>query len=715
MRFYYQAMVCGRRVKYVEPCGGNQELNARAARSGIFRIMSQRFSLARLRTRDSLSSLLCAALLLAGSPSAFAAEVASGPPAVAAFASLPVVRDVKLSPDGLRYAAIVISGGRTQLVIQPIVSADSPAPLPGVRIDVGERILVDHDWASDERLLFRTRAVEVVLGRKVQQILLSSVDVAGGQRLDFHQNHNELGFARLTSSLVSRLEQDSEHVLAILDNEPQAANWGLPRVHRINVVTGTRKLVQRNRIGVTQWLADAQGEIRLGVQVPTGANSLDTRIYYRAEVDRDWVVLQDVGYFERHRLLPQRFHPHLRNVLLVTSAELMDDAIDGGKPFVFAFDLSENRLLGPYVDEAEARALALLGRAYPGSRIELVSTDDAGRRYVARVSSSTTAPRYVLSDLGAGSVGVLARTYRCLDDWPLAPMRRIDYTARDGLNIPAYLTMPQAPAAVGRAPAAAYEAPAAAYQEPAAAKTQKAATRVQPVPLVVLVHGGPWARDYPGFDTVVQFLASRGYAVLQPQYRGSTGFGSAHLEAGYRQWGLAISDDITDGVLEMIDRGQVDAERICIVGASFGGYAAAMALAKTPDLYRCGISINGVLDLKALINDAWSLEFFGINRAVWNEAKDVRRASPLARASDIRSPLLLLAGTDDTVVPIKHSRRLAKRLQRLKRPVELLELEDGEHWRSNSAIEIAKWSAVEAFLARHLGSATPHQGVRSSR
>lgn len=630
--------------------------------------------------------MLRGALLLACSQAVLATDSAVAPPPVEAFARLPVVQQMRLSPDGERYAASVVSQGRTQLLIQPIASASQPARGPSARIDVGERLLVDHFWASNERLLFRTRAVESVLGQAVQHIVLSSVDLSGEQRIDFHQNHNELGFTRLTTSLVSRLKGDPDHVLAVLDNEPAATNWGLPRVHRINVRTGARTLVQRNRIGVTQWLADARGDIRLGVRVPTGAGSLDTRIYYRAEADQDWEVLQDVGYFDRQRLLPVRFHPKLRNVLLVTSGELMDEAIDSGEPFLFSFDLADRSLLGPFEDEDEARARALLGRAYPGSRVEMLSSDDAGKRYIARVSSSTKIPRYVLCDLEQGSVGVLAETYGALAGWPLAPMRRIDYSARDGLNIPAFLTMPVV-AGVGSGEAS--------------------RTPVQPVPMVVLVHGGPWARDYPGFDNVVQLLASRGYAVLQPQYRGSTGFGTAHLEAGYRQWGLAISDDITDGVRALIARGQVDPERICIAGSSFGGYAAAMALAKTPDLYRCGISINGVLDLKALINDSWSQEYFGINRAVWNESGDVRRTSPLSRAQDIRAPLLLIAGTDDTVVPIKHSRRLAKRLQRLKRPVELLELEGGEHWRTSSEVEITKFSAVVEFLARHFDAGVP--------
>lgn len=616
------------------------------------------------------------ALLLVLSQSAVAADTVTAPPSVETFAALPLVRDIKLSPDGASYAAIVTRAGKNELVIAPIASVDATARGTTARIDVGERLLVDHAWASNDRLLFRTRALEGVYGRTVQHIILSSVNRAGRDRIDFHQNHNELGITRLATSLISRIEDEPDHVLAVLDNEPAASNWGLPRVHRINVTTGARKLVQRNRLGVTQWFADARGDVRLGVKVPTGSQSLDTRIYYRPEIDRDWVILQDVGYFDRERLLPVRFHPDLRNVLLVTTGELMDEAVDSDKPFLFAFDLTEKTLLGPFEDAVEVQAMDLFGRAYPGSRIELTSLDDAGRRVVARVSKSTMTPRYVLADLEQGSVGVLALTYRGLDGWPLAPMRRIDYAARDGLNVPAFLTKPLM------------------------------AKHGERLPLVVLVHGGPWARDYAGFDSLVQLLASRGYAVLQPQYRGSTGFGTAHLEAGYRQWGLAISDDITDGVLAMIERGQIDPQRICIAGSSFGGYAAAIALAKTPELYSCGISINGVLDLKALINDAWSMDFFGINRAVWNDSRDVRRTSPLARAKDIHTPLLLIAGTDDTVVPIKHSRRLAKRLRRLDRPVELLELEGGEHWRSDTAVEITKWSALEAFLAEHLGAET---------
>ena len=156
--------------------------------------------------------------------------------------------------------------------------------------------------------------------------------------------------------------------------------------------------------------------------------------------------------------------------------------------------------------------------------------------------------------------------------------------------------------------------------------------------MVIYPHGGPWAHDEWGFDNYVQFFASRGYAVFQPQFRGSTGHGIHHQEAGYGQWGYAIQDDITDGVSWLIEQGIADPDRICIVGSSFGGYAAAMGVAKTPDLFRCAISINGVLNFKTFMRSQRRLLFSAINRAITKGDGDSEMASPYHMAKDITAP-----------------------------------------------------------------------------
>jgi dipeptidyl aminopeptidase/acylaminoacyl peptidase len=288
-----------------------------------------------------------------------------------------------------------------------------------------------------------------------------------------------------------------------------------------------------------------------------------------------------------------------------------------------------------------------------------------------KLYSDISVPQYYLLDLKEQKLVGLASEYPNLENAVLSPMEKVEYEARDGLKIPAYLTIP-------------------------------VNSKKEKLPIVVYPHGGPWAHDEWGFDNYVQFFASRGYAVFQPQFRGSTGFGTAFEEAGYGQWGMKIQDDITDGVRWLIDEGVADPERIAIVGASFGGYAAAMGAAKTPDLYKCIVSINGVLDLKSFHDNGRNYYFDSINRKMWNNWEDVENTSPYHLAENIQAPMLLIAGERDTVVPTAHSKKMHKRLKKLKKTSQYIELENGEHWRTNEENEIVLLKTLEAFLGEHL-------------
>ena len=189
------------------------------------------------------------------------------------------------------------------------------------------------------------------------------------------------------------------------------------------------------------------------------------------------------------------------------------------------------------------------------------------------------------------------------------------------------------------------------------------------LPLVVLPHGGPHRRDTPDFDWWSQFLASRGYAVLRPQFRGSTGLGTEHLLAGRGQWGLRMQDDVTDGVKALISQGIVDPKRVCIVGASYGGYAALAGAAFTPELYACAISVAGVSDLAEVIaydekmgGDESDSVYYERESIGSRDDPKVGEKSPARHARDIRAPILLLHGTNDTVVPFAQSQMMANAL-----------------------------------------------------
>jgi dipeptidyl aminopeptidase/acylaminoacyl peptidase len=263
----------------------------------------------------------------------------------------------------------------------------------------------------------------------------------------------------------------------------------------------------------------------------------------------------------------------------------------------------------------------------------------------------------------------------------LGPVREFPYPARDQYSLLAYLTLP-----------------------PGASERN--------LPVVVLPHGGPESRDDPGFDWMTQFLASRGYAVFQPQFRGSSGFGAAHADAGRKQWGLRMQDDVTDGVKALIDQGIADPRRICIAGISYGGYAALAGATFTPELYACAASIGGVSDLPNMLG--WVQKDLGKESnslAYWRDHiggttdPQVVAKSPARFATAIRAPILLIHGTDDTTVPIDQARGMARALTAAGKKFELIELEGDDHYLSSSATRVRALRELERFLAIHLPDA----------
>jgi dipeptidyl aminopeptidase/acylaminoacyl peptidase len=234
-----------------------------------------------------------------------------------------------------------------------------------------------------------------------------------------------------------------------------------------------------------------------------------------------------------------------------------------------------------------------------------------------------------------------------------------------------------------------------------------AAGKTPPLPLVLLPHGGPHSRDHADFDVETEFLANRGYAVLQVNFRGSAGFGHDFMVAGLQRWGLEMQDDLTDAVQWAVAQGVADPARICIVGGSYGGYAALMGLVKTPQLYRCAASFAGVADLIDLIQHYG--DYIGGHAAMqaqlgsaWSDRDRLRATSPALNADRIQAPVLLVHGTADRSVPVDQSRDMASALKRLGKPHRYIEQPGGDHHLSRYSHRLEYFKALEAFLAEHL-------------
>jgi dipeptidyl aminopeptidase/acylaminoacyl peptidase len=335
-----------------------------------------------------------------------------------------------------------------------------------------------------------------------------------------------------------------------------------------------------------------------------------------------------------------------------------------------------------WIDPAVEKRYAALGRTFAGRTSEVVSRSSDNKRIVVRVSSGTQPPIYYLVDYGAKTADIVGEAYPALANMTPGTQRAYAYKSRDGVDLNAYLTIP----------------PGAAEKD---------------LPLVVMPHGGPEARDDPDFDWWTQFLSSRGYAVLRPEFRGSTGFGREHVLAGRGQWGLRMQDDITDAVKSVIADGIADKKRVCIVGASYGGYAALAGVTYTPELYACGVSVAGVADLGEML--AYGEKMSGDDSdstLYWRDSIGTRddprvgQKSPARHARNIRAPVLLIHGSNDSVVPFAQSQMMDNALSEAGVPHQLISLDSEDHWLSSGATRIRLLSEIEKFLAANL--ATKH-------
>lgn len=333
-----------------------------------------------------------------------------------------------------------------------------------------------------------------------------------------------------------------------------------------------------------------------------------------------------------------------------------------------------------FIDAEAARRWAAIERAFAGKRPKLMSWNDALNQAVV-FTDQGEAGVYQLIDFRRGVAEILAEPYPTIPSDRVGATRMATYKAADGLEIPAYLTVPPG------------------------VETPKA------LPLIVLAHGGPASQDVAGFDWWAQALASRGYAVLQANFRGSTGYGRSFLEAGYGEWGRKMQTDLSDGVRWLASEGVIDPERVCIVGASYGGYAAMAGMTLDAGVYRCGVAVAGVSDLRRMVNWEARLEDRRDSQTVryWNRFMGAERLndrgldqlSPAYLAQASAGPLLLLHGRDDTVVPIEQSRVMADALQRAGKPVEFIELKGEDHWLSRADTRLQMLQETLRFLQAH--------------
>ncbi len=471
---------------------------------------------------------------------------------------------------------------------------------------------------------------------------------------------------------------------------------------RVDVAKGRGNIAERGSADTKRWSVDAQGEAR--IRIDEDIISHKVSIYARAKGQKQWRPLANVdredGYLgysdaEDAAFMVRKSADGVSQIIRVRLAggepEVVGKSVtnqdvallrDGHLTTPVAIYSGAERPVYEWLDPQLGSVHAALSRAFKGADVLLTGWSKDRTRFVVRVTSPSTPAAWYLFDKTRKELSPLGEEYPELKDQALGQTRWLTYKARDGLEIPAYLTLPPgAPASGGK------------------------------LPLIVMPHGGPASRDTFDFDWWAQFLATRGYAVLQPQFRGSSGFGDAFEKAGEREWGGKIQTDLLDGVAKLAADGVVDPSRVCVVGSSFGGYSALAGATLHPEAYRCAVSVNGVSDLPQSLGetvtaygkDSGSFRYW--RQVMGSTASDptaLTSISPARRVSKATPPVLLVWGERDTTVLPAQSERMRDAMQAAGRPVETLALEKDDHYLTNSASRTQVLEATEKFLAKHL-------------
>ena len=604
------------------------------------------------------------------------------------FAALPFMEGPRLSPDGTRVASKIAVRGTLYFAVTPLFGGAKPSLLQAGESDINWWRWVNDDWlvlgigdtVKIEGEDFYVRRALGVSADGAKMVPLAWRDAAQGA-------DDVIWIADDGTPRIRLAVQQSIY----LNNENF---W--PQVFEIDVSTGKSKAVVRPHPDVGSWYADGSGTVRVGIGATNEGRSL--RLLYRERDGAGFAVIDRANSRKGQKLLlPSLFLPEPGQALAIDDRGGFDALYKldlktmtvGERVFGAAAhdidgivaDRSGTKLLGVVVTEAAskvhwldsdlAKLQASLDEAVPGRRASIVSLDSARERFLVHIGGADRPGTYYYVTALGGALQRLAHVNSRIGAGKLHPVRTIRYKARDGLEIPAVLTVPAGVEAKG-------------------------------LPVVVMPHGGPFARDSETWDWWSQFLADRGYAVVQPNYRGSSGYGTAFAEKGEGQWGLAMQDDLNDALAFLARESIADPKRAAMVGGSYGGYAAMRAAQRDGALYRCAVSFAGVSDLQALLR--YDSRFLNTGRGIdWlrKQAPDLRAVSPINFPGQFSIPVLLVHGKKDQRVPVKQSRELAEKLGKAGKKVRYVEQPLGDHHASREADRLQFLTELEAFLKEH--------------
>jgi dipeptidyl aminopeptidase/acylaminoacyl peptidase len=636
-----------------------------------------------------------------------AAAAQDKPPPVADFFKRPNISAVRRAPGGKHIAALREVNGRANATV-----VDTTTRKAVVVTNFSDADVAALGWVNENRLVFsltdRSRGsgdqfsgglfVVDRDGSNFRPLVERSLFTEGGRQL------------AAGSTFHSRIFENGKWSDEILVQVPSRMERGesSSNVYRVNTSNGQSSLLTLGGpTNAIAWVFDRDVVARVALSQVGGA----TRFHYRDGADKPWRQLFEVGASEVTKtVVPLAFDA--KGQLYVSAYAGQDNAaiyrfdtaagrldpepvfaakgfdVDGG--LVFSDDGA--RLRGVrydgdrertyWIDEEVAKIQKQIDATLPDT-VNSLQPGQGGEDALTIVSSySDRDPgRYYLFDAKKKQIEQIAVQRPWINPSAMSPTRVLIYRARDGMSIPAQLTVPRGQEA-------------------------------KKSPLVVLHFGGPWVRPFEWrWNEIVQFLASRGYAVFMPAPRGSTGFGAKLFTAGWKQWGLGMQDDVTDGVRALIADGVVDANRVGIAGASYGGYLAMMALVKEPELFKCAINWVGVTDPSFMFSVTWT-DFNRVDSGRFRlplligdpdkDAEQFKRTSPVERAAEIKQPVLMAYGGLDQRVPIVNGERMRSALAGHNKKVEWVVYPDEGHGWMKLESNVDFWTRAEKFLAANL-------------
>jgi dipeptidyl aminopeptidase/acylaminoacyl peptidase len=613
------------------------------------------------------------------------------------FGTLPSIRSLDVSPNGNRLALLKQIDAKTFLAVYDL----STGKMIG-GVDARKFKARSVRFVSDNHVVIRASRVQRLIGYRVNKIEDSNAFI-------FNVDENKVKLLLRGSKGISPVQTGLGRISGVSIDlgylyMPAFATGIKPgyNLYRVNIKTGRASRHRRGKNATDDWIMGDDGSVlaredylheeQLHRVYAYGADD-KTKLIYESKTSRPdiWVVAATPD--KKSLLVKTSDDGSLRHMSLLDGSlsepiytredTQIDEIITDDNRQLVAIVYSGLRRKYKFVDTELGVLFSRVEATFPNAMVDYVSATPDKRFIVVKVGGSETPPAYYLFDSKKVQLSLLGRQYPEMTNEDVGVVKAFTYSARDGLKIPALLTLPSKNSGV---------------------------ERLKMLPLIAFPHGGPAAYDSFGFDWWAQYFANQGYAVLQPNFRGSDGFGGAFEKAGEGKWGREMQDDVSDGVLHLIEKGIADPERVCIMGASYGGYSALAGGAFSPELYRCVVSVNGVADLpRKLVDnktrygaDHWAVRYW---KDIMNDGKvsneHLKKISPAHHANKFTAPVLLVHGRDDVVVPFRQSQRMQKALKKSGKKVELVSLKGEDHWLSSGDTRKQTLKAIDDFMKKH--------------